>query len=108
MIKILQNQVKCLRCGDTPYSAHRHDFVECSCGAVAVDGGTNYLRRIGSICQMEELSVSVDDKVYKQLVEALDWAEETKRNELGIICAIFRVLRDNGYDLQTPLEREDD
>ena len=43
--KILQNQVRCNKCGDEPYSAHRH------------------------------------------------------RNELGTICALFRVLRDNGYDL---------
>jgi hypothetical protein len=30
-------------------SVHRHDFVRCECGKVAVDGGTHYLRRLWSL-----------------------------------------------------------
>ena len=33
----------------------RHDFKCCKGGAVAVDGGTDYLRRIGSKDDYEEL-----------------------------------------------------
>ena len=44
--KILSNKIRCNFCQDTIESKHRHDFVFCSCGAVAVDGGKDYLRRV--------------------------------------------------------------
>ena len=42
---IKSNKIRCKHCNDIIESKHRHDFVSCSCGAVAVDGGTTYLRR---------------------------------------------------------------
>ena len=42
---IIKNIIQCKLCGDVIESTHRHDFVECSCGACAVDGGHDYLRR---------------------------------------------------------------
>ena len=45
MRKIIKNSIKCKLCGDVIESKHRHDFVECKCGACAVDGGHDYLRR---------------------------------------------------------------
>jgi len=45
---ILKNAITCLGCGDTIRSTHRHDFVTCSCGESSVDGGSAYLRRVGS------------------------------------------------------------
>ncbi|NMA97970.1 MAG: hypothetical protein GX970_07665 [Phyllobacteriaceae bacterium] len=44
---IVRNSVRCGRCGDEIESEHKHDFKMCSCGAVGVDGGKSYLRRIG-------------------------------------------------------------
>lgn len=44
-MKILQNKIRCKRCGDVIESTSVHDFVTCSCGACSVDGGHNYLRR---------------------------------------------------------------
>ena len=41
---ILRNSAKCLNCGDEIVSSSRHDFQECSCGDVFVDGGEDYLR----------------------------------------------------------------
>jgi hypothetical protein len=43
---IVRNSVRCLGCGDEIVSGHRHDFKYCSCGAVAVDGGQAYTRRL--------------------------------------------------------------
>ena len=57
MNKIIVNKIKCKKCGDVIESTHRHDFKFCNCGAVAVDGGKDYLRRIGSKEDYEELSV---------------------------------------------------
>lgn len=53
---IIRNMIKCLRCGDIIESFYRHDFKECSCGACAVDGGHDYLRRVGNREDWEDLS----------------------------------------------------
>ena len=45
MRKILSNKIRCKRCGDVIESRHTHDFVWCSCGSCAVDGGTSYIKR---------------------------------------------------------------
>lgn len=42
---IIANKAKCRRCGDIIESKHRHDYVSCKCGEIAVDGGRAYLRR---------------------------------------------------------------
>ena len=44
--KLIKNAIKCNICGDVIESKHRHDFKFCKCGAVAVDGGLDYTRRI--------------------------------------------------------------
>ena len=64
-IRIIQNQVECLKCGDRPFSAHRHDYRECKCGAIAVDGGLEYLRRVGDLSSFKELSISLPRKQLK-------------------------------------------
>ena len=35
----------CRNCADVIESKHRHDFVRCKCGAIATDGGLEYVRR---------------------------------------------------------------
>ena len=45
--RIIHNRIRCLKCGDIIESKTVHDYVECSCGACAVDGGHDYLRRCG-------------------------------------------------------------
>ena len=45
MRKIIINAIQCKICGDVIESTYCHDYVECSCGACAVDGGHDYLRR---------------------------------------------------------------
>lgn len=47
--RITRNAVKCGKCDDIIESVHRHDFRSCKCGAIAVDGGKEYLRRVGDI-----------------------------------------------------------
>ncbi len=45
MEKIIVNKIKCNLCGDIIESVHVHDYRRCKCGACAVDGGKEYLRR---------------------------------------------------------------
>jgi len=56
MRRILSNKGRCAKCGDVVESTFRHDFRWCSCGAIFVDGGTDYLRRGGDFEDFEELS----------------------------------------------------
>ena len=44
---IRSNRIKCKKCGDIIESYDVHDFKWCSCKSVAVDGGREYLRRLG-------------------------------------------------------------
>ena len=93
---ILQNQIRCKRCGDEPYSAHRHDYKSCKCGAVAVDGGMDYLRRTGNPEDYEDLSHEMEDAIVKDCTDAVKWARETGRNDFGTVLAVIRALRKNG------------
>lgn len=64
MDRIITNKIKCKKCGDIVESKSVHDYVECSCGAVAVDGGHEYLRRVGKLDDIEDLSeVEKDGKI---------------------------------------------
>lgn len=44
-MKIIKNAIRCNICGDEIESKYRQNYVRCSCGACAVDGGHDYLRR---------------------------------------------------------------
>ena len=55
--EIISNKIKCKKCNDVIESKNTNDYKKCSCGAVAVDGGKDYLKRIGNEEDYEELSV---------------------------------------------------
>jgi len=59
---IISNKAKCLKCGDVIESKSVHDFVTCSCGSLSVDGGKDYLRRVGNYGDFEDLSEIQDNK----------------------------------------------
>jgi len=94
---IVENTVVCLSCGDKIVSKHRHDFVTCTCGAVSVDGGQSYLRRVGDFGNAMDLSWSLPDEVYNDCAEAAQNAADTGRNKFGIANAVMRVLRERGH-----------
>ncbi|MBQ9967290.1 MAG: hypothetical protein IJO88_01035 [Oscillospiraceae bacterium] len=55
-MKILVNKIQCKACGDVIESIPGDDFKFCKCRAVAVDGGLDYLRRLGAPEKWIELS----------------------------------------------------
>ncbi len=57
---IIRNSIRCRRCGQEIESRHRHDFRFCECGAVAVDGGREYRRRLGDLGDWIETSIVED------------------------------------------------
>ena len=73
MNKILVNKVKCKKCGDIIQSKAVNDFKRCSCKSIAIDGGTEYLKRIGNFQDFEELSVY--DEYHRKGVKIPDTKE---------------------------------
>jgi len=72
--------VKCNRCGDFIYSRAGHDFHRCTCKAVAVDGGFDYLRVLGNGKDFNYIEVVLDvskEELYD------DWNEH--QDKYGLI-----------------------
>lgn len=44
-MKIYHSRAQCKLCKDIIESKTTHDFVQCSCKSIAVDGGKDYLKR---------------------------------------------------------------
>ena len=42
----MKNRAKCKLCNSIIESFHRHDYVTCACGEIAVDGGLDYFKVI--------------------------------------------------------------
>lgn len=62
-IKIIHNRLRCKKCGEIIESYNRHSFIGCKCfrdsngnEGIAVDGGRDYLRRIGNPNDYEDMS----------------------------------------------------
>lgn len=53
--RLLRNAALCTKCNTILESKHAHDYQGCACGN-AVDGGLDYLRRVGCPEELEELS----------------------------------------------------
>ena len=48
----------CKKCKDTIQSKHPHDFKQCSCGAIGIDGGISAGNRVlGDLSDMESRSM---------------------------------------------------
>lgn len=60
--RIVTNAIRCRKCRTVIVSRHRHDFQWCPCKSVAVDGGTDYLKRTSDGSHaFEELSTYAND-----------------------------------------------
>jgi hypothetical protein len=93
---IVQNAVICHKCEDFIFSGSRHSFVTCKCGAISVDGGQSYLRRVGHAITegaYTDMSWEIHDQIYADCAAAVKEAMETNRNSYGIANAVMRVLR---------------
>jgi hypothetical protein len=93
---IVQNAVICNKCDDYIFSKHRHDFVQCKCGNIFVDGGQEYLRRGGhglTDRSYVDLSWSIEDDIYNDCAAVVEEALATGRNRFGIANAVLRKLR---------------
>lgn len=91
---IVQNAVICNKCDDFIVSKRRHDFVTCKCGAISVDGGQEYLRRVGDLSAATEMSWELPEELYRACADVVQDAMHTNRNKFGIANAVMRKLRE--------------
>lgn len=61
MSRLTRNAAQCNACGDVIESKHRHDFVSCSCRAIFIDGGLDYVRGGGQFEDFISLAEWVDE-----------------------------------------------
>lgn len=96
---ILSNQVRCLKCGDTPFSAHRHDYRPCSCGAIAVDGGMEYLRRVGALDAYEDMSIELPDAACSAAMAIIEDGSVHGHQASYVAAHAISALVNNGVTL---------
>lgn len=106
---IIKNQIKCNHCGDIIESTSRHDFKECSCGAVSIDGGHDYLRRSFVNSSNDYTDMSVCQDVYEDLdIEDIRYDDikksEDKYDDMQDFISGFRnMVKERLLDDQTYL-----
>lgn len=52
-MRLVCNAIRCKKCNQVIESKSTHQFVQCSCGAVGVDGGLEYDRVMGDEMEYE-------------------------------------------------------
>lgn len=68
----MRNRAKCRLCQSIIESFHRHDYVTCTCGEIAVDGGRDYLKALAKDFT-NFLRIDDEDKVIPvKVIETLD------------------------------------
>jgi len=80
-MSIIYNKAKCFKCASVVESKHVHDLVWCQCGAIAVDGGKEYLKRVGRPEDYIELSITADDPPFGINVGTMELAVEDSTGE---------------------------
>lgn len=61
---VLDNAVRCKKCGSIIYSRYTHDFHSCKCGAINIDGGFEYCRVVGDLKDVEKYPIIIDKNKY--------------------------------------------
>lgn len=97
MKEILVNKIKCKHCNDEIISRHRHDFRICKCGKVGVDGGNDYLKRMGTSKDYEELSV-VEEPTHENLINNLTWGNNLDKDMNRLPEVKYILIKDLSTD----------
>lgn len=98
---IISNQVTCHKCGDTIWSAHRHDYKSCRCGNISVDGGCSYARRGGPGLvdnSFTEQTIELDE-VLVEFIHNTSNSIFNSHNYENIVVLIFASLTKLGYKI---------
>ena len=90
-IKISRNSVKCHICLSEIESVSVHHYLTCTCGNIAVDGGKEYLRRVGKGLADNSFT---DTSVYvrmapKEVIDVLLRMETEKLSDLRDLLTLW-------------------
>lgn len=71
--KLVGRALKCLLCDDVIISRHRHDYIQCKCGACFLDGGGEDYYRYGapSLESIQWIDLPDTEKLEKAMADAL-------------------------------------
>lgn len=59
------SKIKCKKCKTVIYSLYVHDYNSCHCGAIAIDGGTDYFKITGETKNIDFLKGKTDERKKK-------------------------------------------
>lgn len=62
MKKLVRNAIQCTHCKDIIESKYTHDWKQCSCGKIYIDGGLSYSRIGGEREDFIDLAEYKDDE----------------------------------------------
>jgi hypothetical protein len=86
--RIHTNKAKCLKCNEVIESKRAHDFVQCGCKAIHVDGGREYLKRgFTNLSDFQELSEYII--TWKDVLDCKKW--------YGHISTMHDAVKSVGY-----------
>lgn len=89
---IVLNAIGCRKCKTTAVSQHRHNFVSCECGSVFADGGHDYLKRVGDLSNIIELSVISSSKISDRIKVICDEShvikEYRKKQQAAMLLSV--------------------
>ena len=94
---ILKNIIQCNKCKDIIESKHRHDFVTCSCGACANDGGRDYTRRLGNpedYTDISEVTSQEEEDWFEKVRETFTWGSRGKLGNEPLRQILLKDLTD--------------
>ncbi|MED0737110.1 hypothetical protein [Aneurinibacillus thermoaerophilus] len=101
--KVIVNRIRCKICDDVISSKYTHDFKSCQCGAIFVDGGTEYQRMGWGADRKGEKNLTIDDYIDTSL-SVFDVYSEREFELQGVMEVIEEVIEGiskikNGGDL---------
>jgi hypothetical protein len=95
---ILRNSIKCNHCNDEIESKHRHDFVRCKCGKVAVDGGLDYGKKMfTSLSDFTNTSI-IDDGTHELRRQYLKWGNSYDKDMNRLPETIYNPIMNMSTD----------
>jgi hypothetical protein len=95
---ILKNSKRCNHCNDEIESKHRHDFVTCKCGKIAVDGGKDYGRTMFTeLSDFTDTSID-DDGTHELRRKHLTWGNSYDKDMNRLPETIYNPIKDMTSD----------
>ena len=85
--RLIKNAFKCLYCNDTIESKHQHEYVTCQCGKTSIDGGTSYIRLVGDLNNIKDMSEYIDVWEDGDKIRCIDGSKQ-KTLELGKVYTV--------------------